>query len=85
MALYTPATPANMKRFEEEHPGHHAVAMDRITGDTFSGTAGDYWDLPENEPLRGDQQEPLILVVPTQGFNDALTGRSVQLKDGSLA
>lgn len=87
--IYTVATRGAMREYEERNPGrdgvdehgqsYHvhaplAVALDVRTGETFSASAGDYWQLGENEPLTNEHDEPLLLVVPTHGYKDALTG-----------
>lgn len=75
----TLATPANMRRFEQEHPRTHphiepvrAIAWSPATGEEFSATSGDYWNVPDDMPLLDEREEPMLLVVREQRFTDAL-------------
>jgi hypothetical protein len=88
----TAATPENMRRFEEmagpprtiDTPDGPAIveptrclAMDPATGDTFSASAGDYYNQPDDEPLTNDEGDPLILVLKRTLYVDALTGEQI--------
>jgi hypothetical protein len=84
----TLATPANMRRFRELHPGRdlpggghvegrRCFAFSPLTGEQFSGSAGDYWQLGDDEPLRDRDGEPMILAVSETRFADALTGEAL--------
>jgi hypothetical protein len=57
---WLPATRANMRNVEP-----HAVVYDPSTGETFSASEGDYFTLPDDQPLmqRFDSDEPCLLVV----------------------
>lgn len=60
------ATVANMRRCEAAKPVFRVVMLDTSTGEHFSATSGDYWQHAENEPLAGEDGEPMVLarVVP---------------------
>jgi hypothetical protein len=87
----TLATRENMRRFEAANPGQtidtpdgevrieprRCSALDLATGATYSASAGDYFNLPENEPLRGEDGEPLILALKRCEYVDALTGETL--------
>lgn len=87
----TTATPANMRAYADAHPARKVqtpdgeatiiaaipCALDLATGETFAASAGDYWQQPDDEPLRGEDGEPMVLVVPFSGYRDALTGEVV--------
>jgi hypothetical protein len=62
--LYTVATVGAMREYETVHAGKSAQCLDIRSGDTFSGTSGDYWNFPLEGPLMNDEGEPLLLVVP---------------------
>jgi hypothetical protein len=81
-----------MRRFEEMAGGHRTIdtpdgpaivepmrclAYDRSTGDTFSASSGDYWQQPDDEPLTGEDGEPLILVLKRTLYVDAITGEQI--------
>lgn len=73
----TLATPRNMKRTKDGHRNRGVVALDTETGETFSASPGDYWTIPDDEPLRGAGDTPLVLVVPFTRYRDALTGETL--------
>lgn len=87
----TLATRANMRRFEAANPartidtpdgpatveGRRCFALDPATGEQFSAAAGDYWQHPEDEPLRNADGEPLILALKRCEYVDALTGETL--------
>lgn len=52
-----------------------ALALDLATGETSSGSSGDYFMLGPHEPLQNADHEPLVLVVckTTVEYRDALT------------
>jgi hypothetical protein len=54
------ATIENMRRCEAA--GLHVVALELNSEDTYSATPGDYFWLPEGQPLTGRDGEPCILV-----------------------
>lgn len=80
---FTLATPANMRRFARENPGSQGVEPPRCialslgTGDEFSGSAGDYFHLKDDQALEDEDGEPTILVVKHAEFRDALTGEAI--------
>lgn len=84
----TLATPANMRRFRELHPGRvlrgggrvegrRCFAYSPLTGERCSADAGDYWTLPDDQPLTDCEGEPMILAVSETSYRDALTGAVV--------
>lgn len=86
--MVTLATPANMRKFEERHPGRtvdtvngpvhieprRATVISLSTGERFSASSGDYWDRPDTEPLRDSDGEPMLLATSHTIYKDALTG-----------
>ena len=62
----TLATPANMRRFAHLP----IVTLDPDTGDTFSATAGDYWQLADDEVMRNESGVALILAVRRVTWHD---------------
>lgn len=80
----TLATPANMRAVREANPtrhvagctieGHRAIAYSPCTGEAFSADDGDYWNMPDDEPLRDSEGEPMILAFPRTIHVDALSG-----------
>ena len=76
------ATPANMRKYEQpsrkiDTPDgpvtiipRQPVAYSPETGETYSASAGDYWKLPDDEPLRDYYGDPMILVFETHGYVD---------------
>lgn len=54
------ATPANMRR-AEHIPG--VFALNPLTGERFSATAGDYFAQRDDAPLTGEQGETLVLAI----------------------
>lgn len=84
----TLATPANMRRFRELHPGRdlpngghvegrRCFAYSPGTGEQYSADADDYWQLGDDEPLRDCASEPMLLAVSETRYADALTGEAV--------
>lgn len=82
---HTLATPANMRRFAELHPGRdlpggghvegrRCFAYSPLTAEECGADAGDYWTMGEDEPLTDSQGEPMILAVTETRVIDALTG-----------
>ena len=41
------------------------------TDERYSATPGDYWNMPEDEPLRDEDGEPMILVFESVSLIDA--------------
>lgn len=83
---YTLATPANMAAFErmmadEDRPDNveapRCIALSIATGEEYSGTSGDHWALPADEPLRDSEGEPMILVTKRDFYADALTTHGI--------
>jgi len=77
--LTTLATPANMRAFEDAHPRsspnvepQRAVTFSPHTGEIYSPGSGDYWQLPDDEPVRDALGEPMFLVVEQTHYVDAL-------------
>ena len=54
------ATPANMTKAG----GHPVIAYSPNTHEEYSADAGDYWNLPDDEPLTDANGDPMILVRP---------------------
>ena len=84
----TLATPPNMRRFAELHPGRdlpggghvegrRCFAYSPNTGEQYSASAGDYFAQPDGEPLTDSDGEPMILAVSETVHRDALTGEVV--------
>lgn len=84
----TLATPANMRRFAELHPGkdlpggghvggRRCFAYSPDTGSKCSASAGDYWTLPDDEPIRDADDGAMILAVSETRYRDALTGELI--------
>ncbi len=84
----TLATPANMRRFAELHPGRdlpggghvegrRCFAFSPGTGEQFSASAGDYWTQPDDQPLTDSEGEPMVLAVSETRYFDALNGEAV--------
>lgn len=87
----TLATPANMRAFSEANPGRSietpdgpayimgrtCCAFSPITGETASATAGDYFMMPDAEPLRDSEGEPMVLAISRTVYLDALTGEPI--------
>lgn len=86
--METLATRRNMRAFEARHPGRdgvdedgnryhvepvRAAAFSPTTLEEYSASSGDYWQLPEDEPLRDENGEPMFLVVATHGYVDAMS------------
>lgn len=85
---HTLATPANIRRFAELHPGRDVAGGGRVegrrcfaysptTGEEFSGTAGDYFTHADDEALTDCNGDPMILAVTESRVIDALTGEVV--------
>lgn len=84
--MTTLATPANMRAFEAANPsrtlpngttieGRRCFAMSINDPDErSSASAGDYWKLADDEPLRDSDGEPMVLAVSCVMYLDALTG-----------
>ena len=85
----TLATPHNMRAFEDANPRRaipqsngctvrieprRAVALSFSTGEEYSASSGDYWQLPDDEPLRDADGEPMLLATAHTIYKDALTG-----------
>jgi len=92
MSDQTLATPRNMAAFEAANPtrtipqsdgskiiieGRRAVALSPSTGEEYSASAGDYWDLGADEPLRDADGEPMLLVTRHTIYKYALTGERI--------
>lgn len=89
MSEITLATPANMRKFEDAHPGRtvntpdgevfiegrRALALSLSTGEQYSASSADYWDRDPNEPLRDRDGFAMLLVTSHTIYKDALTGR----------
>ena len=89
--MTTLATPANMRKFREANPprqidtpdgpvtimGRGCFAFSPTTGEQFSADAGDYWPLPDDEPLLDSDGRPMVLAVTRTLFLDALTGEEL--------
>lgn len=84
----TLATPANMRRFAELHPGRdlpngghvegrRCFAYSPLTGERYSADAGDYWTLDDETALRDSEGEPMVLAVSETRYFDALDGEEV--------
>lgn len=86
---FTEATPRNMAAFEAANParripqgdgsaiiieGRRAVALSPSTGEEYSASAGDYFHLAADEPLRDADGEPMLLVTRHTIYKDAMTG-----------
>lgn len=87
-ATPTLATPANMRRFRELHPGRvvpnggrvegrRCFAFSPLTGEQYSAEPGDYWTHGDSEPLCDRDGGPMILAVSETIYRDALTGEAV--------
>lgn len=85
---YTLATPRNMRQFESEHPGRdlpggghveglRCFAYSPVTHEQFSASAGDYWTLSDDEPLKDSEGYAMILAVSETRYSDALTGELI--------
>lgn len=71
---YLLATPANMRALAQKHDpqamgcARYPSALGKLnavcpeTGETYSADAGDYWNRPDDEPLRGPNEEPCVLM-----------------------
>jgi hypothetical protein len=78
----TLATPENMKKYEAANQPRPykdgtlmprpAIAYSPDTGEQYSATSGDYWHMKDDEPLRDENGEPMILVVSQTTMTDAL-------------
>lgn len=76
----TLATPANMRAWREAHPdrtlpngctimGRRCIAVSINEPDEqCSADAGDYWNLPDDEPLHDSEGEPMVLAVERHGI-----------------
>jgi hypothetical protein len=88
----TIATPANMRAFEARNPGRtipqadgtqvhieprRAIALSPSTGEQYSASSGDYWNVPDDEPLRDADGEPMLLVTQHTIYKDAMTGERI--------
>lgn len=71
----TIATIENMR--EAESRGKRCMAYSPNTGEQFSATSADYFNLPEGKPLVDADGEPLILAVKVTRYLDALTGEDL--------
>lgn len=72
------ATPRNMRLFEAQNAGAHAVALDTCTNERFSANSGDYFAMGDDEPMVSveDRETPLVLVrEPELTYRDAITGK----------
>lgn len=65
------ATRRNMEAF----PG--SEALDLATGETFSATSGDYFQLGPDDPLTNANGDPLVLAVRHTAFLDPATGDEI--------
>ena len=52
------ATPRNMSKVADRVG---VMAWSPNTGESYSATAGDYWNRPPDEPLLDSESEPMIL------------------------
>ena len=86
--IFTLATVANMRKFEDLHPGRDGTdedgntfhvegrrcfAYSPSTDEEYSASAGDYWKHGEDEPLTDSEGEPMFLAVSRTVYTDALT------------
>ena len=73
------ATPSNMRRYAQPNikVGYATVsarqpfAYSPVTDERYSASPGDYWDMPDNEPLRDSEGNPMILVFEVSKLIDA--------------
>jgi hypothetical protein len=74
------ATPANMRIYERPnrvHPDGGTIiarqpfAYSPVTDERCSATPGDYWNAPDDEPLRDSEGHPMILVFEVCDLVDA--------------
>jgi hypothetical protein len=78
-----------MRAFEERNPRRavpqsdgstvyieprRAVALSQCTGEEYSASSGDYWDLPDDVPMLDSDAEPMLLATRHTIYKDALTG-----------
>lgn len=90
--MSTLATPANMRAFEQAHPsrdgvdengqkyhveGVRAVAYSPTTLEEYSATSGDYWHLADDQAVPDANGEPMLLVVATSGYVDAMSSQRI--------
>ena len=59
----TLATPRNMRI----HEGYGVVAYSPATGEEYSATPGDYWNMPDDECLTDSEGNEMILGVRYSG------------------
>lgn len=52
----------NNMRLCESRGLRNVVALDQLTQETFSATSGDYFWQPDDQPLTGEMDLPLVLV-----------------------
>lgn len=72
---FTLATPENMRKFAEQSEGARCKAISlSVPGEEASADAGDYFMMPDGEPLIDSEDEPMILVIERTELHDALTG-----------
>jgi hypothetical protein len=56
------ATVSNMRKFEDRRD---VFAYSPVTHEEYSATPGDYWTMPDDEPLLDQDGVPMILVRRT--------------------
>ncbi len=78
------ATPANMRKYQRPartipQPNGETITVLELqplvyspeTDEQYSATAGDYWNQPDDEPLKDSEGEPMILVFKRTTYVDA--------------
>jgi hypothetical protein len=62
------ATPANMRKIASgvRTPGAVPFAYSPRTFERFSAHPGDYWDMPDDVPLRDSEDEPMVLAFASE-------------------
>lgn len=75
------ATPANMRLWAQQNPGRdlpdgghvegrRCITYSPNTGEQYSADAGDYWNLPDDEPLLDSRGKPMHLVTSRTVYED---------------
>ena len=73
--MTTLATRRNME--EAASRGKRAVAFSPMTCEQYSATSGDYFMRGMDEPLLDAEGEPMVLVISTVHYIDALTAEHI--------
>jgi hypothetical protein len=70
--MSTIATLHNMKIHDVgRQPGfENVIAHSPITGEEYSAVPGNYWHMADDESLRDETGEPMILVRRNHGFTE---------------